>query len=205
MAASYDTSAVAFEVSSLRSLDAVNLGGVVAAGALPTPIALAEGPSSLDGPAGAVGANEMWVLEVPVPEQMCAWVMISSDYSIRTKTGVGAPVSSYVYVPGGDTYWQGPAQGLGANLNVNPSVIAAGTYVDAVQADDPSWTHTTWYPINPSGTVTGFSVVFHNQAPAGGYAIDDLRIRADEVRFLGFPISAWDTGALWGAAALRGV
>lgn len=195
----------------LRGTDAAYLQGAVRPmGGLPDPIAMLTGPATIVGPiAGAVSASSFWNVGITGPAwDNVVWVLISAGYTIRRKaTGANETIDSSWFHPVGEVADGDKlrAPGCGPGLGLTHAITSsAGTYTNADLPDDPAALRACWYPIDPDLTRAAWTSVITSIVGSGGIAASDIDLDTSQIRFLGFPITAWNSTALWTATSYRG-
>ena len=192
-------------VTRLRGPDASYFTGAVrAARPLPPPVALATGPNAQVN-AGAVGANEYWVLDTSLPAVDVCWVVVQAHPLVLSDGGSDAPAQVYWYPQANNaigTAATPPALGPGANLSAH-TLASAGTYTIGIGADDPRGP-SLWMPLDPDNTISGVATSLVVQAGASGIGVSDFRCNLTSCRMIGYPVTAWASGALWEPLADRG-
>lgn len=187
----------------VRRLRSNELGWAHGINQLPSPVALATGPND-QANAGAVGAGEYWVLDTTLPKTDLCWVVVQG-HPLFQDSNVTAPVQIYWYPQGNNSIGQaltGPAFGPGENL-AWMTVASGGTHTTATVADVPR-TDSVWLPLDPENTLAGVATTLIVKAGAAGPAAGNWRANLTGCRMLGFPTSAWYTGALWEPLVARG-
>lgn len=208
MADAYETAATPFTILRLRSTDTAYLPGAVrpVEGVLPS--AVAYGPR-VNGPSSAVGALERWVLGLTVPSTPeLVWVLVSNKYLFLSTSAVSAIAGSYM-APIGDptdgSATRGPLYSLGDNIERRGPLASAGSNYKYVHYSPDAVADSCWVPLEPEQTVDGFQVnIVTRVGTPNGPGINTARIDAEQIRFVGYPVNLWNTGALWAGTPLRG-
>lgn len=205
MASVFDSNHDTFDLQPLRTTDASYLGGATRGAMMPQPSMLAIGPSNVAGPSAAVGGSEYWMCGIAMPAHPeLVWVVASVAVLVHYGSTV-SQIQMYYWLPKADPTnaeeARPPFYGPGSNLT-GVFIANAGQY----QATGPDVTNptTTWLPLQPADTELGFQGALLAQAPAAGWGINDLRVEMSSIRYLGFPVNAWETGALHSYYGQRG-
>lgn len=205
MASVFDANLSDFELTWLRGRDASQLQGAVRGSVeLPSPVVLATGQARVAGPSGAVGAGEWWTAGHDLPAMASvAWVLVGNLFSLRADTSGNDAVAMYFSPIGQPTAAANDHYPVYGGNIVDTVLVSNAGFLYATQVT-PSWPRTCWLPIDPSDTISGWQALTMSEAPAGGWAASDLRLDLRAIRFLGYPRTAWETGALQEVYAYRG-
>lgn len=205
MASVFDSHLDDFVLNWLRTPDSSYLEGADRAGTAPNPVVIAQGPHLVGGPSGAVGASEWSVVGVDIPAHAgIAWVLVMALPVFRWANAVDQPQMLH-FIPLGE-----PTSALNYAYPVLTIPAAASAPVSNtgfLYSAVPTTTfqyQNTWIPLDPEHTEDGFSCVICSQAPAAGWGASDYRLDLFSVKYLGYPINAWNTGALQQNYARRG-
>lgn len=205
MANQYEAGA-AWTIQRLRAPGATYFSGATrAARSIPPPVALATGPTG-QANAGAVGANEYWVLDTSLPAQDLCWVVVQAHPLLQSDGASGTPAQVYWYPQGNNslaTAVTPPAMGPGGNLSAH-TTSSAGTYTVSIAPDAPLG-QSIWMPLDPDNTTLGVATSLVVQASAGGIGAADFSANLSHCRMLGYPLPVWASGALWEPLADRGM
>jgi len=203
-----------FVITRLRSEDVPYLAGAVsseAGGSIP--VAIARGPV-FDGPGSAVGVGDSWGVAVtmaPTPDVI--WVIIEAQVDVLLEALIGNVAAMALITFGNIAQTdetRGPIFDLAPTTRVVPGV---GTNFGSVAYSSAAAARSLWMPLDPiprtqpknyPGTVEGWTMVLAVVNGAVALAQDDVRVDMTRVVLLGYPVNAWNTGALWEATAFRG-
>ncbi len=195
-----------FTVTRLRSRDVSYLRGAVRpVGDAPIPIALARGPQ-VTGPGSATTGGATWSVGVTIaPNPDVAWVLISGEYNIKRAAGPSIPLQSYLFTFGDITdidNTRGPILGMGEPLG--SSLAGTGGSFAAIDLPVTPRNQQLWVPLDPVVTAGGWTPVISVLLGATPPGVDDFQIDMSQVLLVGYPVNAWNTGALWAGTAFRG-
>lgn len=184
---------------------ALRTAAVGPSGGLPEPVVMARGPRNLVGPSAALAAGEWWEFGLQFPATPdYAWVLIQDEILVRYSAGDQLQ-ALYVFPtgqPGTQNTTRGPVCGPGTGLSYVVTGAAGNTIAFVPSAPRPK---SLWIPIDPLYTDETWQTCVALQAPAGtGINQDTLNIVCETLRFVGYPVTAWQTGALWDVPRARG-
>lgn len=199
MASVYETATTPFTQRRTRSgapraLD--DFGQVTGIKRLPNPIAVMQGPINLTGPGSAVGANEYWSVDIPVPAVPdVAWVLTNATWLLALDGREPTRAALHLFGQGNGGSAVTFRTPLGANT-VTTYLASDGAYerMGVVLGQMPNH---VWLPIDPTDTNGGWNANLVVQADGSGLSTNACFVNLADVHLVGFPISYWDNGALF--------
>ncbi len=199
-----------FTVARLRSTDTTYLSGAVKSSFPFLPVAIATGPIITGPVSTGLVDGETWGVAVPVPSTPdVMWVVAYTGYNMKLEAAVSKPSSSFLVafmdVADQDNL-KGPILGgMGlAPVQFVPGA-AGGTFTTIIASNTPSLKSTAlWVPLDPDDTSAGWNFGVTFEAGTTGPGVDDIEIDLRGVVLVGYPVNAWNTGALWAAVGARG-